>query len=221
MGKKGKKTTKIPKLNKFEYRVPMDSFKNRDKFIKRIERHVRSSMEYRDLMFYLKENMDFNQCSFFVNVANGNGTRSKIEIHHEPFTLYDIVDTVVTKFEEEGRPLNDMYIADEVMELHYRNMVGLIPLSKTIHEVVHSSYKNGTDKLYIPINLVYGNFREFIKEYGEYIDDSIYERYKFKIDKSKELTQESFNAILAEFEYLEVQGTEKLERMETDECAVA
>ena len=221
MGKKGKKTTKIPKLNKFEYRVPMDSFKNRDKFIKRIERHVRSSMEYRDLMFYLKENMDFNQCSFFVNVANGNGARSKIEIHHEPFTLYDIVDTVVTKFEEEGRPLNDMYIADEVMELHYRNMVGLIPLSKTIHEVVHSSYKNGTDKLYIPINLVYGNFREFIKEYGEYIDDSIYERYKFKIDKSKELTQESFNAILAEFEYLEVQGTEKLERMETDECAVA
>ena len=219
MGKK--KVTKIPKLNTFEYRVPLDTFKNRDKFVKRVERHIRSSMEYRDLMFYLKENMDFNQCAFFNHVENANGIKSRIEIHHEPFTLYDIVDTVVKKFEEEGRPINDMYISDEVMELHYRNMVGLVPLSKTLHEMVHSTYKNGTDKLYIPIQVVYGDFREFIKEYGEYIDDSIYERYKFKIDKSKELTQESFNAILAEFEYLDIDGNEKLQKMEVEGEAVA
>jgi len=211
-----KKITKIPKINPFEYRVPLDSFKNRDKFVKRIERHVRSSMEYRDLMFYLKENMDFNKCVFFTHVENANGMRSKIEIHHEPFTLYDIADTIVRKYEEEGLPMNDMYIADEVMEIHYRNMIGLIPLSKTLHEVVHSTYKNSSDKLYIPIHLVYGNFREFIKEYGEYIDDSVYERYKFKIDKSKELTAESFNAIISEFEYLDIDGNEKLQKMEIE-----
>lgn len=216
MSKKGKKVTKIPKMNKFEYRVPLDSFKNRDKFIKRVERLIRSSLEYRDLMFYLKENMDFNQCSFFIHVENGNGIKARIEIHHEPFTLYDIVDTVLTKFEQEGRPINDMYIADEAMELHYRNMVGLIPLSKTIHEVVHSSYKEGTNKLFIPMHLVYGNFREFIKEYGEYINDSIYERYKFKIDSSKGLTEESFNAIMTEFEYLEVGGNEQLQKFEDE-----
>ena len=99
-----------------------------------------------------------------------------------------------------------MYIADEAMELHYRNMVGLIPLSKSIHEIIHSTYKKGTDKLYIPVNMVYGVFREFIKEYGEYIDDAVYERYKFKIDKTKELTPESFNAIKTMFEYVDMYG---------------
>lgn len=219
MGKK--KITKIPKLQSFEYRVPLDTFKNRDKFVKRCERHIRSSLEYRDLMYYLKENMDFNKCAFFTHVENANGIRSRIEIHHEPFTLYDIVDTVVRKFESEGKPISDMYICDEVMELHYRNMVGLIPLSKTLHEIVHSTYKEGTDKLYIPMHIVYGVFREFIKEYGEYIDDSIYERYKFKIDKSKELTAESFKAIITEFEYLEIADNEKLQKMEVEGEAIA
>ena len=211
-----KKITKIPKLNTFEYRYSLDSLKSRDKFVKRVERLIRSSIEYRDLIFYLKENMDFNKCAFFTHIENANGIRSKIEIHHEPFTLYDIVDTVVHKFEETGRPINDMYVADEVMELHYRNLVGLIPLSKTLHEVVHSTYKKGTEKLYIPIHIVYGNFREFIKEYGEYIDDAIYERYKFKIDKSKELTPESFQSIIKEFEYLDIDGSETLQKMSMD-----
>ena len=203
-------------MSKFEYRVHLDSFKKRDKYVKKIERLIRSSMEYRDLIFFLKENLDFNKCAFFTHIENANGIKSRIEIHHEPFTLYDIVDTVVTKFEEEGMPLNDMYIADEAMELHYRNMVGLIPLSKTIHEMIHSSLKTGSEKIFIPMNLVYGNFREFIKEYGEYIDDSVYERYKYKIDKTKELTPESFKAILTEFEYLDVAEQGKLERLEIE-----
>ena len=203
-------------MSKFEYRVHLDSFKKRDKYVKKIERLIRSSMEYRDLIFFLKENLDFNKCAFFTHIENANGIKSRIEIHHEPFTLYDIVDTVVTKFEEEGMPLNDMYIADEAMELHYRNMVGLIPLSKTIHEMIHSSLKTGSEKIFIPMNLVYGNFREFIKEYGEYIDDSVYERYKYKIDKTKELTPESFKAILTEFEYLDVAEQGKLERLEVE-----
>lgn len=203
-------------MSKFEYRVHLDSFKKRDKYVKKIERLIRSSMEYRDLIFFLKENLDFNKCAFFTHIENANGIKSRIEIHHEPFTLYDIVDTVVTKFEEEGMPLNDMYIADEAMELHYRNMVGLIPVSKTIHEMIHSSLKTGSEKIFIPMNLVYGNFREFIKEYGEYIDDSVYERYKYKIDKTKELTPESFKAILTEFEYLDVAEQGKLERLEVE-----
>lgn len=211
-----RKTTKITGMSKFEYRVHLDSFKKRDKYVKKIERLIRSSMEYRDLIFFLKENLDFNKCAFFTHIENANGIKSRIEIHHEPFTLYDIVDTVVTKFEEEGMPLNDMYIADEAMELHYRNMVGLIPVSKTIHEMIHSSLKTGSEKIFIPMNLVYGNFREFIKEYGEYIDDSVYERYKYKIDKTKELTPESFKAILTEFEYLDVAEQGKLERLEVE-----
>lgn len=211
------KRTKIGKVPDFEYRVRIDSMKGRDKVIKRIERIIRSSMEYRDLMFFLKENVDFDQCLFFSGVTNSNGNKSRIEIHHEPFTLYDLVDIVLCKWEETGRPLNELYIAEEIMELHYKNMVGLVPLSKTVHELVHSSYKQGTDKLFIPINLVYGDFKEFIEDYGDYIDDAIYTKYKDRIDKTKELTPDSFKALMKDFEYLDVEGVDKLEKIESDE----
>ena len=60
--------------------------------------------------------------------------------------------------------------ADEVMECHYLNRVGLIPLSKTIHEMVHKS-----DKIFIPLHLVYGRYKEFFDVYGEYMSDQLFE----------------------------------------------
>ena len=114
-----------------EYTVTLNNAKDKVKFIKRCERTIRSSMEYRDYISYLKEYVDMNHCAFFNNVENGNGNRVRIEIHHEPFTLYDITNVVLNRFLKDGIPLNELYIADEVMKLHYENMVGLIPLSKS------------------------------------------------------------------------------------------
>lgn len=213
----GKKTTKIGKLPDFNYTVRIDTFKARDKVVKRIERIVRSSMEYRDYIVFLKDNLDFNQCAFFSGVKNANGIKSRIEIHHDPFTLYDIVDIVLRKFEEEGKPINEMYIADEVIELHYRNLVGLIPLSKTVHEIIHSSLKTGSEKLFIPLNIVFGDFRQFIEEYGDYIDDPIYERYKYKVDRTKSMTEKDFECLYQEYEYLNISGVQMVDHIDLPE----
>jgi hypothetical protein len=172
-------------------------------------------------MFYLKENLDFNSCAFFHNISNSGDSKARIEIHHEPFTLYDIVAIVLNKYMETGMPINESYIAEEVMELHYRNMVGLIPLSKTVHQLYHSSIKNDTGKLFIPINMVYGNFKEFVKEYAEYIEDPIYERFTNRIEATKNLTEESFQSLQKEFEYLEIEGVDKVEKMEVEGEAIA
>ena len=63
--------------------------KQRDKLIKQIEKYIRSSLEYKDLINYLKEYMDMNQCEFFHNVS-GKTKKGMIQIHHEPYDLYTI-----------------------------------------------------------------------------------------------------------------------------------
>ena len=92
---------KAPK--KMEYYVDISDDKKRFKFISRIERIVRSSTEYRDYISYLKETVGLDSCTFFPGISSsGKYNKIKIEMHHEPLTLYDIVATVVNKYEEEG-----------------------------------------------------------------------------------------------------------------------
>ena len=120
--------------------------------------------------------MGLDSCTFFPGITStGKHNRIRIEMHHEPLTLYDIVETVVNKYEEEGLPLNDLLIADEVMEKHFSNEVGLVPLSVTAHELVHNS-----TKLFLPLTVVYGNYSTFLDEYGPYIPDSVYEKIEKK-----------------------------------------
>lgn len=176
--------------------------KDKDRLIKRIERYVRGSMEYKDYIAFLRENMNMDACAFFNNISKEGGKRIRIEVHHAPLCLYDIVAIVLKKYEEEGIPLNDLMIADEVMKLHYENMVGLIPLSKTIHEVIH---KSKTEKIVIPAYMIYGDYKKFLEEYGDYTED--YEQKVLDmIEVTKQLKKESFSALEKKYTYLEVDG---------------
>lgn len=188
------------------YTVQLNSMKDKDKFIKRIERVIRSSMEYRDYIAYLKEYVNMNQCAFFNNVENAQGNRVRIEIHHEPLTLYDIVKVVVNKYIQEAIPLNKLYIADEVMNLHYTNQVGLIPLSKSVHQIVHNS-----NDIIIPLHMVYGNYKQFLEEYNDYLsidetDTFILDKIENKIDESREFNKEMANKLTPKYVYVEVEG---------------
>lgn len=184
-----------------EYTVTLNSDRDKEKFIKRIESLVRSSMEYRDYVAYLKEYVNMNKCAFFSNVENGQGSKVRIEIHHEPFTLYDIVKTVLNKYIDECIPINDLYIADEVMELHYRNKVGLIPLSKSLHQIVHNS-----NEIVIPLQLVYGNYQDFLDEYKDYLDEDMINKLERKINETKTIRKEMLEKLTPTYVYVETDG---------------
>ena len=198
-----------------EYDVTYDTEKDKRKFIERTKRVIRTSQEYKDYMRFLRENMDMNKCAFFSGIKHTRENKVQVEIHHEPFTLDDIVRTVIAKQLDEGKPLNDLDIADEVMELHYNDMVGLVPLSKTIHEVIHSD----TDKLFIPISLCYGNYKKFIEEYQDYLEkeDDILARLEKKIELTKGIRDDSFNALEVQFQYLDVDGVELPEKIQVSQ----
>ena len=200
------KYTKIGRVEPAEYGVYLTNDKDRTKFISRIEKICRSSMEYKDYISFLKEYVDMTKCKFFKGVTNIDNRKIKIEIHHEPLTLFDIVATVLNKWESEGMPLNDLLITDEVMSLHYFNQVGLIPLSQTVHLMVHD---NAT--IVIPLYLIYGKYKEFIRDYQDYISEEIYDKIERKILQTKSITDDSFDMFKTEFEYLEVDGFELFE----------
>ena len=210
-------TLRLEKPKIVEYEARYETDKDKRKFIERTKRIVRSSKEYKDYIRYLKENMDMDRCVFFKKVKHTSDNAIKIEVHHEPFTLDDIVRTVINKQLAEGRKLNDLDVANEVMELHYNDMVGLVPLSETIHELVHSD----TNKVFVPLNMVYGNFNKFFELYQDYMEDDILTRLEFKIDQTKNMTEDAFDALAVEYEYLEVDGVDLPEKVEMTTEGVA
>lgn len=202
MSKSNIKKAEFVRPEDMEYSVYLNSDRDKEKFIKRIEQIVRSTMEYRDYIAFLKDYVNMNRCAFFNNVENAQGSKVRIEIHHEPFTLFDIVKVVVNKYIEEGIPLNDLYIADEVLDIHYRNMVGLVPLSKSIHQIVHNS-----NEIIIPLTIVYGDYKKFLEEYSEFIDDELLDKLERKINETKSMNTEKLEKKLTPtYVYVEVDG---------------
>lgn len=132
------------------------SFKN---YINHIKNMVRRSREYRKLINYLRLYAGMDQCAYLQNATNKENFKIKIEVHHYPFTIEDIIRVVYKKRKYYHESLDVPMIAKEVMILHYLLMVGLISLSATIHKLVH----NG--KLFIPVDKVFGRYELFVQNY--------------------------------------------------------
>jgi len=156
------------------------------KFVKNIEKDVRKSDEYSTYLWNLR-NLGLESCSFLGNVNDENAT---IEFHHYPFTLYDIVATVVEKRLYNKEHTSTFLVAAEVLKLHFDNKVGLIPLSTTVHELVHAG------EIFINLNQVYGNFQQFVNEYEKYIPLEAKNAYNKVVEASKNDIEYSGNDIL-------------------------
>lgn len=152
--------------------------KDREKYIVDLERHIRSSFEYRQMVQYLRDYMNMNSCAFIPNISNETSRRVRIEIHHSPFTLRDICCVILNKRMKNGEMLTIESVGYEVMFVHYSLMVGLIPLSETVHELVHTQY------LFVPTNKVYGYYKAFVQTYYNYIDPELLD----KLDELEKLT---------------------------------
>lgn len=168
----------IPVMDIDEYDLLDD--KDRERYITDLERHVRSSYEYKAMVQYLREYMNMNSCAFIPEVTNETSRKIRIELHHSPFTLRDICVTIVNKRSRNNEPLTIESVAYEVMFVHYSLMVGLIPLSETVHQLVHSQY------IFVPTDKVYGYYKNFVKAYYDYMDPELLDR----LDELENLTKE-------------------------------
>jgi len=183
--------------------------KDTEKYIKDVERICRTSYEYRQYIKFFKNNLDMSKCAIYEHVRlDPNNIRNynkiAIHIHHDPFTLYDIVQVVLNKRMTEHENLDEQLTAKEVMLLHYNLLVGLIPLAETVHELVHNQY------LFIPTTHVFGFYRDFVEMYDRYIDNELKDKIE-RIEAATTMYDGSDREILdTHFLYCDVSGQRSL-----------
>ena len=189
-------------------KMPYDLLEEKSfkKYISDLERSVRNSFEYRELIAYLKNTEGMDVCSFLDNVTSRDNTKVKIEIHHSPLTLYDICLAVFRKRQQRKESTNLEAVAQEIMYLHYIGWVGLIPLSATVHDMVHNQY------LFVPTDRVRGNYKAFVDNYYNFIDPDTLD----SLDAAEDATREYNNKQMELFNnhkiYLNVDGSYGLPR---------
>ena len=144
-----------------------------EKTISYIEREIRGSYEYRQYINYLKNELDLTRCSLLPGIDCNDGV--SLEFHHYPMNLYEITEAIGKKLIlslGEDEKVSCFEIAELVMEEHYKGNVGLVPLTKTLHEMAHNR------TIIVPISKVEGNYKKFIERYNSYISDDIKDRIK-------------------------------------------
>jgi len=130
--------------------------KEEKRFIKNVERLVRSSLEYREWLAFIKDTLNLNYCVF---TKETDAETDDIEIHHHPLTLYDIVMIVVDTYITNDKQFCTFDIASEVINLHFQLKVGFVPLLGSLHKKFHNGF------LDIPIELVYGDYKYLLENY--------------------------------------------------------
>lgn len=201
------KMNEIPPYDLYDF--DLNDEKSFKKYMQTIEKCVRQSFEYRALINFLREYMDMNQCAFYQNVNNTDTTKVHIEIHHEPLSLYDICLIVYNKRVAFNEPLDEEYVAKEVMYLHYNLMVGLIPLAETVHQLVHAQY------LFVPTTAVLGKYREFVDRYQPYMIPEQLETLEHIEEATKVYDSDDAKLLLSKnYIYIDMSGSYNLPKTE-------
>lgn len=174
-------------------------------FIKSVEKMVRGSLEYREYISYLVNAQEMNICSAFNAIGKELGKKFRIEIHHEPFTLYDISYIVYLNFINRGKKIDVFDISEQVLDIHYRGMVGLLPLSKTVHELVH------VGRVFLPLQYLDDGFMKFFDLYHEEIEQcSLKEPLEKKIALSKMFNFKSNSVLQKKYIYINNEGYDNI-----------
>ena len=163
-----------------------DSFKDdgeKIKYIKKVEAVVRRSQEDSDLIKYIRTDLEINRCTVLSALSAG---KVSVELHHAPFTLFDIVETILNNRINKGLVFTTLNLAEEVLILHYEGLVGLTPLSATIHELVHSG------GMYVNPKDIIGDIEGFVTRYSGNLSEAAVEKIvSFRDFKEDDLISKS------------------------------
>ena len=162
------------------------------RYLSDIKKEIRGSFEYKEMIKYLKNFGGMDRSGINPNISNTDSNKIKIEIHHTPLTLEDITRIVYEKRLAHHEDLSVEMVAKEVMEDHYKNLIGLYPLSSTEHELVHGGY------LFIPPSHVYGRPDLFEELYSEFIDDEQKETLESIREHEKDFNPDEQNKIISQ-----------------------
>ena len=142
---------------------------NYTRFIKEVEKLVRTSKDYSSFVGYIKNTLGINFSQVSSKIYESDTV--EIEMHHGPiFTLYDICEVILNWFIKNQQRTNTFRVANKVLDEHYALRVQVIMMSVTEHEGVHNR------DIFTHFNQGIGNVNEFIRLYHKYFTDE--QKYK-------------------------------------------
>jgi hypothetical protein len=140
------------------------------KFVQSIEKLIRTSREYKGYVELLRTNLSaLNVDNILSNITNAD---AEMEFHHYPYTLYEVVDAVCASKFLAKEKFTSFSVAKDVLDLHYQNKIGLVPLTKTNHELAHDG------SLFISRKQVFGEYGAFGELYEEAIGADVRDRIR-------------------------------------------
>lgn len=186
------------------------SSKQRFRYITMIKAETRKTVEYRQYIEFLKKHRGMHTSIVLPAATRANGKKYSIELHHEPFSMFEIIDIIVSKREAQGESLKPFDVIEEVLELHYDEKVGLVPLDITSHELCEKG------KIFIPLQHIYQRYDQFYDEYSELctIPEKIEQSLEIKVTLSEKFAADLNNEgklvlsdlLEPQFTYLEFNG---------------
>jgi hypothetical protein len=132
--------------------------KERALWVREVVSQVRRCQEMRRYREYLGDSVNMNRCAVMSNLSPEQAREARLEMHHHPLTLHDIVEMTLGAMEREGARLTTMAVAHRVMAMHWRGVVGIVPLLESVHELAHEG------KLSIDPRMIYGDWPRMVEE---------------------------------------------------------
>ena len=132
-----------------------------------VESLIRTSWEYRRCCAWLRREVRMDACALLRGATGGI---VKVELHHHPLTLHDMVDAEFTHLERTQAEFTRIRVAGLVVRHHYDGLAGLVPLSKTMHELAHEGL------IAIPPEAVFGNVERYLEMRGSSLSPEAAER---------------------------------------------
>lgn len=146
------------------------------RFIKNTEKMIRMSNDYKAYIAQIKNVFTLTKDNILSNITD---SEASIEMHHYPFSLYDIVDAVMSTHIMDDKQFTSFSLADEILQLHFDHKIGLVPLSITTHELAHDG------EIFLRKDQIFGQYEEFAKIYDKGIAIDLKEKMKRIAEETK------------------------------------
>jgi hypothetical protein len=131
------------------------------KFVRNCEKLFRGSLEYKLWKDYILDVLQFNSCM----ITNEKMAEVSIEVHHHVPSLFILMKTLINECIETNTEFSTFDICLKAIEVHFTNKIGYACLVSSMHEKFTNGY------LDIPLEIVKGNYREFLNQYSKYITE--------------------------------------------------
>ena len=131
------------------------------KFVRNCEKLFRGSLEYKLWKDYILDVLQFNSCM----ITNEKMAEVSIEVHHHLPSLFILMKTLINECIETNTEFSTFDICLKAIEVHFTNKIGYACLVSSMHEKLTNGY------LDIPLEIVKGNYREFLNQYSKYITE--------------------------------------------------